>query len=470
MGSQELLLYPIYDSVIRSINWETKQFTVGSKNALVKELNVTPTVFIDALLMTGTSFLPTFPPLKEPSITTAQPYTIQDAVNMLRTTEKSVASVCTSFNDILQKQDPDWLDKYQKARMAVNHFLYMDTDTNAIKVANDDNLTGDNPEYLGLRLPEEIYHYLGRGLTSGRLLSWITHKKITILPTLDGVRSEEYKKLITSQLVPTYETALGLVIPRLHRGIQFMEIELKVWFDDGFSHKITNHRNLKPNPGDQASTWDVSEEVLKGQQLPSRRAGSIGFELLALKDPKFAKATVSKAKPTSWRQKSINSAEMITSVATWRFLHHRGYVNDSHELTAWGKALALAMTELEVTVKENPDVPGLDEALLLAFDLIRYDLLNAKNPHAELFGLPMTGTEADRDSLLLISRCAVLLKLRHEENGYTGPLSKNLLAFFSQVAAVREANRDLVEATIISMFIWAQCERNRDDEVEISSK
>src|SRR6266566_5861527 len=97
MGSQELLLYPIQDSVIRSIDWETNTLTAISKKQAIKSLNVSEAMFIDALLMTGTSFLPLFPPLQDVTIN-PRPPTLMDAINMLRTTEKSITNVCASFS------------------------------------------------------------------------------------------------------------------------------------------------------------------------------------------------------------------------------------------------------------------------------------------------------------------------------------------------------------------------------------
>ncbi|KAI0969685.1 temperature dependent protein affecting M2 dsRNA replication [Xylaria arbuscula] len=161
--------------------------------------------------------------------------------------------------------------------------------------------------------------------------------------------------------------------------------------------------------------------------------------------------------------RNIASGDLVLSITLWRYLHLRGYVNDNHHLTPWGEALAKSLEALEPTVSKHPTVPGLFEAILLAYELLRLDLLNTRNQHAELNGLPMNGTDDEKASLLLISRCAILLKLRHQANGYTGPLSKNFLCFRSLTSAVRESCRDLFEAIAASLFLYAQAERERDD-------
>ena len=458
MGSQELLLYPIKDSVIRDLNWDAKTVTAISKKKVIRSL--TPTAsesrFIDCFLMTGTSFLPPFPALLETSIYPS--HDISNAANLLRTSENSVATASASFNDILQRAgDPNWLDKYHKARMVVNHFVYI-SESGEIRVNDYDRLTGDNHEYLGLQLPAELFHYVNTGLIGPRLLSCITHGQILVQPTLDGVASDEYKKLVTKQIVPIKEQALGLLIPRLHRGIQHKDITMKVWFDKNFSYTI-NHRSLQPPPSQRVASWNVKESDLR-QVFPEPMFGPIALEVLTLANNDFIQTTFPKERLI----KGIDSTEMVTSIVIWRFLHLRGYVDDEHKLTKWGNALATTL----LTLRDHEYRPeGLDEAALLAFELIRFGLLNGSHIENQP-GLPRKGTEEDKTNVVLISQCASLLKLRHQAVGYTGPLNKSLLTFHSLSSTVREADRDLVEAIVASLFLNAQSKRERDDQLEIS--
>lgn len=466
MGFQELLLYPIEDLVIRYIDWENGTFNGIQKKSLIKNLGVTESMFVDALLMTGTSFLPGFPPLKDSTITPRQPSTVQDAVNLLRTSEKSVTTACNSFNDILSKRDPNWLQKYRRARMSVDHFIYVD-ETGEIKVHNHETLTHDNWEYLGYRLPEELYHYLDRGLISPRLPSWISHGQVVVFPTLDGVAPQEYRTLVTDQLMHLRQLAIFLVLPRMNRGIQYKPINVRVWYDDKYSHRI-EYRPQDPQAVkaiQQVHSWDANNDVVK-QHFPEARHGSILFEVTALKNPDFAKSTIAPTKII----KNIASGDLVLSITLWRFLHLRGYVNDTHKLTSWGDALAKSLEALEPTVAKYPAVPGLFEAVLLAYELLRHNLLNTRNEHSELGGLPMNGNEDDKASLLLISRCAILLKLRHQANGYTGPLSKNFLCFRSLSSSVRESCRDLFEAIVASLFLHGQADRERDDYLHLGQR
>lgn len=462
MGPQELLAYPIKDSILRSFDWETKKVSAISKKSIMRALGVGETMLIDALLMSGTSFIDAFPPLREKSIYPSDEVSITDAVNLLRTSDKSVDNACASFNDILQGSDPEWLDKYRKARLAVQHFIHI-AENGEIRVNDYEHLTQDNHEYLGLQLPAELFHYLNTGLIGSRILNCITHSQILVQPTLDGAASEEYKKLVTSQIIPIKEQTLGLMIPRVHRGIGHKTITMRVWFDSKFSYTL-NHSALFPPPSQKVGSWDVKEKDIRSF-YPADFAGPVSLEVMALVNTDFVSKTIAKEKVI----RGIDSAAMVTSVAIWRFLHLRGYVDDSHKLTPWGNALASTFINLREIMDGQPAIPGLDEATLLAFELIRFGLLNgkARDPQA---GYPRRGTDEDKTSLALISECASLLKLRHQVFGYTGPLNRNLLAFRSLSTTVREADRDLIEAIVASMFMFGQSQRERDDQLEISQR
>lgn len=459
MGSQELLMYPIKDTVIREFDWENKKVTAISKSKLLQKMAVSEPMLIDALLMSGTSFLSSFPPLQD-STMYPDGFTVHTAVNLLRTEGKVVANACAAYNDMLRAQDPNWLDNYQKARMVVHHFIYI-SEEGEVRVHNYDRLTKDNHEYLGLQLPAELFHYLSTGLIGPRILNCITHSQIVVQPTLDGSSPEVYRKLVTNQLLPIKEQSLALIIPRVHRGIGHKAITMRVWFDSKYAHTMA-HGSIQPPLSQTVGTWDVKEDDLR-QFFPPEFAGPVSLEVLSLASTEFVAKTFAKERII----KGIDSPEMVVSIAIWRFLHLRGYVNDDHKLTRWGNALATTLLALKDSIEDG--LPGLDEAALLAFELIRFGLLNG-NIRGEQSGLPRKGTDEEKSSLVLISQCASLLRLKHQICGYTGPLNKSLLAFRALSSSVRETDRDLIEAIVASMFMYGQSKRERDDQLSINQR
>ncbi|OBT59111.1 hypothetical protein VE04_01007 [Pseudogymnoascus sp. 24MN13] len=452
MGPPELLLYNINESLITEIDFEKGLVYGLIKTQLLKKLNVNEETFIDSYLMTGTPSLQPFPALNDPAVVPKQPFTILDAVNMYRTAGKSIANLCETWSEALQKQDPNWQDKYQKCRMAIKHAVILSTN-GTLEVMKFNELSGDHHEYIGLQLASEIYHYQSKALVGPRVLNSLGSLRMYVYPPLDGGESDEYRKLVTQQLVPIQEQTIALYASRLHRAFQHKNIEMKFWYDDKKTVKMS-HQDVTPAPDRQAATWRVDDETIQSLKDVKAQPGSIGFALKALEDENFRKATLKKDTPA--KPGSIVSTESVVANTLWRFLHLRGYINDEHKLTDWGSALA-------TTVRALP-TPNQEEAALLAFELLRHDILNARNRHDEWIGGPNMGNDEQNKLCLLIARCACLLKLRHKEIGFTGPLSKNLLAHHSIITAVRECDRDLIEAVAASMFISSHAERkNRTD-------
>lgn len=69
----------------------------------------------------------------------------------------------------------------------------------------------------------------------------------------------------------------------------------------------------------------------------------------------------------------------------WRFLQLRGYVDDKHKLTVWGKCLEQALSNVD-------PADNLEEAIFIAIEMIRMDLLNTKQWFSHVSGGPMRGS------------------------------------------------------------------------------
>jgi Temperature dependent protein affecting M2 dsRNA replication len=455
MGSPELLLYDIEYSIITKIDFTSGLFYALVKPSLPQKLNVSEDTLTNALLMTGTSFLPAFPVLKETDIIKQQPFTINDAINMYRTANKSMITLCDTWTEILQKQEPNWQDKYRKAKMAIKHHIHVEEHDGmaAVIVSNSDQLTGDHPEYIALNLPQELYHYLIHGDIGRRVMNWLSYLEMLVFPPLAGGDAAEYRRLITEQLVPIQSQSIALYTSRLHRGFQHRNITIRFWFDNNTT-VVIKPLAVEPAPDGLAATWRVNQTLFENQKASaSTKPGSLSFAMLSLQNTDFA-ATTKKAVTET---QNLKSQSEILSNAMWRLLHLRGYIDNEHRPTKWGTAL-IATFDL-LNSMELDSINEIEEAAFLAFELLQFDQLNARNRHSQWIGAPQKGSEQDKDHCLLIARCACLLKLRHKETGYTGPLSKNLLAYHSIISAVRDADRDLVEAIIVSMFMFAHADR-----------
>lgn len=74
----------------------------------------------------------------------------------------------------------------------------------------------------------------------------------------------------------------------------------------------------------------------------------------------------------------------------------------------------------------------------------------------------------DKRNCMLVSRVACLGKINHEQRAYSGPLSRHLLAYQSVISSVHAALRDLMEMTLVGMFLEGLVDRDRNDWVDIS--
>jgi len=168
---------------------------------------------------------------------------------------------------------------------------------------------------------------------------------------------------------------------------------------------------------------------------------------------------------------------------TCRVLHLRGYVDDKHNLTRWGQVLHTALSHLNGN-------PHLEEPVFIAVELARLGLLTARNMFPTYTGAPFRGSgiyaplnptyqgtkfltailDIEQRNTLLVSRVACLGQLRHRVIGYTGPLSRHLLAYHSLISAVRNDLHDLADVCLTTMLLNGDGERNRKILTEIGLK
>ena len=71
----------------------------------------------------------------------------------------------------------------------------------------------------------------------------------------------------------------------------------------------------------------------------------------------------------------------------FRFLQLRNFVDQSHRLTAWGKVLCEAMSNVQGSSQ-------LEEAVFLAIELLRFEVLDAAPMGSDDKGSPRSGNGA----------------------------------------------------------------------------
>lgn len=147
----------------------------------------------------------------------------------------------------------------------------------------------------------------------------------------------------------------------------------------------------------------------------------------------------------------------------WRFLQLRGYVDEKHKLTVWGKVLEQALSVVDST-------DNLEDAIFIAIEMLRFDLLNTKGWFSHVSGGPMRGSDEDKTFNMLVSRVACIAKLQHKSIGYSGPLSRQLLCYRSLISEVRSSLRKLIEVVLAGLLLSGEADRERKDWSELGIK
>ena len=128
-------------------------------------------------------------------------------------------------------------------------------------------------------------------------------------------------------------------------------------------------------------------------------AGTLSFAILSLENPDFAAKTVSH-KPRAGQEvwikvlkfaqwadcsKLLKHRDEILANAVWRLLQLRGYLNEQHQLTEWGKVLE-AVWSASGTRRDE------EEAALIAVELMRLELINPDTMFLGYGGAPGNGS------------------------------------------------------------------------------
>lgn len=257
------------------IRLENSKFAWISRRSCEEDLGrISNDLFVDACLLSGSSMLPTFPPLENPQY--YRRYIIRETVDMLVSLGKNVTAVCAHYQDDTQVREMGYLDKYRRTRMSIRHHVILTADGN-VELQDKEHAPGDVHEFIGQRLPEELYFYLSRGVIGPRILVWLTSGEINLLPPLDGGESEEYRKLVRDQLTPLRTQSLGLLAHSLTRYYQRKDITVRCWFEE--KTKSISLKDVQ-SPQGSIAAWHVDDVTIRDKATKLKvRHGNIWLSL-----------------------------------------------------------------------------------------------------------------------------------------------------------------------------------------------
>jgi hypothetical protein len=266
-----VLLFPC-SHLISSWDFTSKKFFFTMRDSCIANLDryanssngnstVSEELFVDALVLAGTPFLPTLPSLNAPNRNEfLKPHAAIKAIMGGGKTGYSVVVQNQDHPDVIQMQ---YVDRYRKARLRVkNHPVY--TIDGRIEPANTACLPNNAIEYLDARLPDEVHHYMSLGLINPGILQWRTTGRIFDVPPMDGGDSVEYQSLVSTKLTPLRAVTINLLSSSLQNWFRHKSLEQRCWFSDPTAKAQEITIVGVPDTLTIVNQWNVKEAVFAG--------------------------------------------------------------------------------------------------------------------------------------------------------------------------------------------------------------
>lgn len=439
--------------VIIDIDVANDKLSWVEREVIQQRMGVTKDSLEDICLLSGCSLLPPHPEVES----SVGPSRMNAAKDLLFRSGRNAQAAC------MQGGGDSYLNIYRKAK-AASHNMVVIQNGGEVKQMNFETSPSDAHDFVGQRLPDEIYNYTSRGLLSFRVLNSRTRLEVLETPPLDGGDNISYKELVQKKLLPLRARALQLLTRSLHRWYHRKDVDLVCWFnpDQKQALGITDLNDVAKD----ADTWNVKASVLA--QAPRStidvNVAPLQYAISTLSDDTFARKTKTVRKDSE-HSILVKPAEVLANT-TWRFLQDRGYINNDHTLSAWGKVLKTALDKAseDGLLGSTPRKTEVEELIFVAFELLRLDMLNGRTvtPNPPYMERISRGSDTDRAHMNLICKIAALGNFQHHELGYTGPLSRVCLAFQQTAATVRSSLRDLVEVHACNLMTSGSAVRIRD--------
>lgn len=447
-GSASCLLYGC-ERVIIDWDWDQKQVKWTDFEICTQRLQLTQEDFVGACLISGSSILPALPEFDG-----------DDSVSKLPAAARKLKDFRNDMTALLHSQGNGYINEFYKAKFALAHPIQLE-ENGAVKPKDWDGAPGDVHEFIGQRLPGELYEYLSRGLVGPRVLNWRTRAEVLETPPLDGGVSPTYQDLVETKLRPIRAQALAVMTEQLHRYYQNTEVELACWWKDQ-NKTALNVKDRLPAVRTITEGWHAKAAQRPRTNDSEIMGSGLMYAIMALsKDADAKKTMVQRPKDVP---PPLKEFEDVRTNIVWRFMQDRGYLNEDHTLSGWGKVLKASFERAanagRMSTKESK--AEMEEAIFLAIELIRLDILGTQQmfPTPPYSGGLLRGSDKDKSNAMLISRVACLGTVRHDKIGYTGPLARILLAYHQTIAVVRGALRDLLEMHASYIFMAASVDRN----------
>ena len=495
-GPLELLAFDRVDRVIVDLDFAAGTFRYTSKLAALRELQCTENEFLDAALLAGMEYCPTFPPMYDESA--GMPPLVHGAPNVRALVGvikqyRSGFGVVSQFAEHSAVIKAAYLDQFCHARTMLKFSLVLSAESGLVvplPVAVPDNyerlLSGNSeaavtaaPMHPGMppvpfapqptladvpsdlhevflyRLPDEVMLYLSRGLVGAGVLGSLLSGVIVDPPPLECAESAEYRAFVHDTLTTDprgpRSAALALACAGLHPFWQSRGVHAVLWYEPSVDTPVPHDAPAATELAARMRGWKAPAKFIE-EQLHRQHTSMI--------DLAFCLGATTAAAPPRTDARLEKKDEVVAN-SLWRFLEARGFLTAEHTHSAWGRALHAALQCVRVTDR-------VQEPLFVALELVRAGVL-----HERAYGVPHSGgpsfCEGDEAAyMLLVIRVFSLLPMSFRAQAWDAPLSRELLVFNAFPRALTRSLRSLIEMVVLNMFLTGDAKAVRDDYLDIN--
>lgn len=448
-GSAELLMFDTAERVITSIDLEKGTFSWLSKRAILADLNITDDQFVDVCILCGFELCITFPPL-----VSDVGFTFAATVDLVRR-YKSGFNAANGYADHPGVVQTKYIDLSTRTRSAIKYHMILTSD-GSVQPLNANDAPTDIHEFIGYRLPEEVYFYLSKGLIGPQVINNLVSGVLIETAPLCGGETKEYRQFLEGGMHETRGLALGLLTNPLHSFYQSRKVVTFYWFDPQ-SERVMSHE-VTSEIKERMKKWNVKYSLIE-EEL--RRQVSQTIDIAFCLSATSEQGAGAKTSMTKKEGSTLEKKDEVVCNILWRLLDLRGFITPGHTNSSWGEAFLKAHAACRPNDK-------LQEPIFVGLELVRYGVLNAKFYSRVYSGGPTFGTDEEKAHQLLIMRVMSLVPMKFKSAQFSGPLARELLAFNSFVKSYNRTMRNLVEMVALGAFLCNDIRKSRDDYLNIS--
>ncbi|KAG0054478.1 hypothetical protein BGZ83_011165 [Gryganskiella cystojenkinii] len=442
LAGSETLMFDV-DRVITSIDFTKQTFSVISKKDVLQDLYLSDDQFLDLCILAGFDQFSTFPPLA-----TDATFTFKNIHDLLR-------QYRTGFNAVKAHADSplvvksNYVDSFCRTRCAMRHQPILN-DEGHIEPMNVEQAPSDIHEFIGYRLPDEVYYFLSRGvITEATLNAMLCGHGAEFSPFCNG-ETAEYRKFLTNDIMKVKAQTVALAKSQLHSFYE-RKVSIVYWFENASAPEHPVKTDTAPVSVKAISNWkngklSVEKELKKtGLSHPNY---SFCLGLVASDAASTVQAAGAQEKPVP-----LATLPEVQTRHLSKLLQLRSFIESTHVPSAYGKAMADALKSQQ----QNPDF---QDALFVALELVRTELLTNRPYSIQYTKKQVLEDEAAIKAVRLISRATSLIGARFKGvKSWAGPLSRELLAFNSVGKVLTRHLRHLSEALILEMLLGNECQK-----------